>query len=140
MQNRMNPIDFVSIFTNWHVDKQMIGMKTTSIYIYIVKLCLASQIWRLFSNIRGSRYAFWGLSPNAVRKRSFKHPQWIWFTSSSKHKNCEHFYTITWEIGIFALTESINEKSMSATAMPVDSRSETPKQKNWSWAFCFCSC
>lgn len=35
----------------------------------------------------------------------------------------------TLDIGIFALTESINEKSISATAIPVDSRSETAQQE-----------
>lgn len=34
---------------------------------------------------------------------------------------------LTWAIGIFDLTESINEKSISATAIPVDSRSKTTK-------------
>lgn len=32
---------------------------------------------------------------------------------------------ITLAIGIFSLTESTNDKSISATAMPVDERSET---------------
>lgn len=34
---------------------------------------------------------------------------------------------LTLEIGILALTESINEKSISATAIPVDSLSENGK-------------
>lgn len=36
----------------------------------------------------------------------------------------------TMDIGIFALTESINEKSISATTIPVDSRSETQTNVN----------
>lgn len=34
---------------------------------------------------------------------------------------------VTFAIGIFALTDSIKEKSISATAIPVDTRSETGK-------------
>ena len=44
---------------------------------------------------------------------------------------CNQFYKtkLTFAIGIFALTESINERSISATAMPVDSLSENEQRK-----------
>lgn len=41
---------------------------------------------------------------------------------------CSNWYTL--DIGIFALTESINEKSISATAIPVNSRSGKSTNKN----------
>lgn len=48
----------------------------------------------------------------------------------------KHFYTkFTLEIGIFALTESINEKSISATAIPVDIRSETENINEFLYIF-----
>lgn len=43
------------------------------------------------------------------------------------------FNNLTLEIGIFALTESSSEKSISATARPVDNGSETGSHESYIW-------
>lgn len=41
----------------------------------------------------------------------------------------KQIFLLTWDIGILVLTASIAEKSISATVIPVDRRSETAKYK-----------